>query len=282
MTFSISRLYALFRLYFALSIALIISKLMQVLFTLWSYRKKIIVENLRRVFPARSQKRIRLLVKSYYHHMSDLCAEAVLIPLAGRSNIPNFITYKNLDLLDKLHRDNKNIILLCSHYGNWEYLSTLPLFSGYEIFAPYSAIKQGWLNNFIYRIRSSYGVRLIEKKAYYKFALSQKSTKPVIHVIIADQRPLPQVKLQVSFFNQQLYAQQGAERLSQKKDFVTLYLDVNRKQRFSYSYEFKEIQPDSIRHGGITQAYFSLLEKTILRAPGYWLWSHRRWAAPVI
>lgn len=278
MTFSISRLPVLLRLYFALAIALVISKLMQILFTFWSYRKKIIVENLGRVFPAENRQHIRSIVKSYYQHMSDLCAEAILIPLAGRSNIPEFITYKNLDLLDQLHEDNKNIILLCSHYGNWEYLSTLPLFSGYEIFAPYSAIKQSWLNNFIYRLRSSYGVNLIEKKSYYKFALSQQSAKPVIHVIIADQRPVAPVKLEVSFFNQQLYAQQGAERLSQKKDFVTLYLDVNREHRFSYSYEFKVIQPD----GGITQAYFSLLEKTILRAPGYWLWSHRRWAIAAI
>ena len=27
----------------------------------------------------------------------------------------------------------------------------------------------------------------------------------------------------------------------------------------------------------ITNAYFSMLQETICRAPAYWLWSHNRW-----
>ncbi|HLC82415.1 MAG TPA: lipid A biosynthesis acyltransferase, partial [Bacteroidia bacterium] len=58
-----------------------------------------------------------------------------------------------------------------------------------------------------------------------------------------------------------------------------LYGRINKEKRGHYSFEFFETfdQPKETREGEITELVTKLLEKDIIAAPQFWLWSHKRW-----
>ena len=57
-----------------------------------------------------------------------------------------------------------------------------------------------------------------------------------------------------------------------------LYLDVEKTGRGYYHVTIKEIKPKDMEEDTpYTRRYMEMLEETIRRRPGLWLWSHRRW-----
>ena len=71
----------------------------------------------------------------------------------------------------------------------------------------------------------------------------------------------------------------GIERIAQKLDCTLAYADVIKIKRGYYKIVYSEITqtPKEYKEFEITEIYTRLMEKTILRAPEYWLWTHKRW-----
>ena len=71
----------------------------------------------------------------------------------------------------------------------------------------------------------------------------------------------------------------GIERIAQKLDCTLVYADVIKLKRGYYKIVYKEITqtPKEYKEFEITEIYTRLMEKTILRAPEFWLWTHKRW-----
>ena len=71
----------------------------------------------------------------------------------------------------------------------------------------------------------------------------------------------------------------GTERIARKMNHAVLYVDIQRVRRGYYEAEFKCItrEPQKLKEFELTDIYFEMLEKSIRRAPEFWLWSHDRW-----
>ncbi len=67
--------------------------------------------------------------------------------------------------------------------------------------------------------------------------------------------------------------------LAKKTNQAVVYIDLVWKKRGYYELTFRKIsdKPGQTEDYGITEEYFRALEKTIVRRPELWLWSHRRW-----
>ena len=129
------------------------------------------------------------------------------------------------------------------------------------------------------RLRSRFGVRLVKKSEWYRTVLKENYERPRIYVMIADQRPVPPYKNYVGFLGQKTFVQAGCERIGQKLNCAIVYADVEKTERHQYKFKFTLIRADinEMRSGEVLEAYYQALEKTILRNPSYWLWSHDRW-----
>ena len=63
----------------------------------------------------------------------------------------------------------------------------------------------------------------------------------------------------------------GVERLSIKTNANVFYAEMKKIKKGFYNIELHEI------NNNITENYVKKLEKTVLKAPEDWLWSHNRW-----
>ncbi len=248
------------------------------------YRKTVIRKNLASSFPSKSSGEIRTLMSAYYRHMSDLLLEPFLFYLAPERLRKRLAKYINPEVLELLHADQRPVIVFASHYGNWEYLINLPQVTDYPVYTAYSPIKNGLIDKMMIRLRSFLGVKLIPKKGFYRQALSllRQTTSPNLLVVIADQRPAPgSDKFHVSFLDQDTAVQTGGERMAASSQAAVVYVESQKMSRFSYEFTFRLMEhPDRSTPLSITKSYYRFLEKSIDRAPSYWLWSHNRWKIP--
>jgi KDO2-lipid IV(A) lauroyltransferase len=245
------------------------------------YRRAVISKNLTASFPMKSAREIRKLIRAYYKHMSDLLIEPFLFYLAPASLRARLASYTNPEVLERLYRDGKQVIVFASHYGNWEYLINLPQVTAYPVYTAYSPIKNGAMDRLMISLRSFLGVHLMPKKAFYRQALSllRQHSDPKLLVVIADQRPAPgNDKFRIPFLHQQTAVQIGGERIAASSDATVVYVQSRKRAQFRYDFTFTEMKSaDRDTSMSITKAYYQFLEKSISLAPGHWLWSHNRW-----
>ncbi|KQS28370.1 hypothetical protein ASG33_16230 [Dyadobacter sp. Leaf189] len=246
---------------------------------IWHYRREVVFDNLTASFPELDADQIKQTARSYFKHLADLIVEPFLIRNLTKGQLRALTEFENLRLIKKLLDEQKSIVLVASHVGNWEYLHLLPAFTGCEVFAAYSPVANKFVNKALMQMRGRFGVQLIAKRDWYRFVMRRRDKQPAIFVTIADQRPETPSGHNMHFMNQKTYFQPGAARLAANLNCALVYLDVVQQARHAYSFRFDLITSDAGRQDEsyLMQCYARGLETTIQRKPELWLWSHKRW-----
>lgn len=244
------------------------------------YRYGVIRKNLQRAFPEKAERERQRLMDHYYAHVADLFVEPFLFYLAPASVRKRLMTVEGFEVFNELYAHKKNVVILTSHYGNWEYLIDLPTRTDYCVTSGYSPVKSKWLNDFLIRIRSRFGANLIPKQQFYRGSLNLLRTKGRLNmiVVIGDQRPAPgSRKYSLPFFGMETDVQIGAERIARTADAAVVMLESVKIGRFKYRYHTELLDVKANDPLAITTLYFAKLEKAIRHSPVEWLWSHDRW-----
>ncbi len=250
-----------------------------VLFKLWPYRRHMVLLNMARCFPTRSEKEIRQMVTAYFRHLADLIVEPFMIGGMAPGSLGKLVNFENTALIERLLQEHKQIVVMASHYGSWEYLLSLPLQTDSQVLAAYSPVSNKWLNSWLLKLRGRFGAVLIPKSEWYRRTLGWNTDSSAIFVTIADQRPPESGKYYLNFMNRKTFVQSGAARIAVQRDCAVVYVDVTKRNRNSYDFRFRLITSKARELGeaGIMEHYYKALENTIERQPELWLWSHNRW-----
>ncbi|MCE7043201.1 lysophospholipid acyltransferase family protein [Dyadobacter sp. CY312] len=245
----------------------------------YPYRKEVILKNLKIAFPGLSAVRYNELLNAYYRHMADLLTEPFLIGFCKKRDLNRLVRYENAALVKGILDSGKDVVLMASHYGNWEYMLSMPMVLNGKVLTAFSTVSNSWLNNRLKKMRGKYGMGMIPKQDWYRASLKCDSSEPTVFIAVADQRPVGVSKETVHFFDQKTYIQCGAARLAKQRNAVMVYLDVKKQGRNVYSYRFvqQSALPGTTDVNSMMMEYYSHLEKTIARQPELWLWSHNRW-----
>ena len=97
---------------------------------------------------------------------------------------------------------------------------------------------------------------------------------------IADQSPKwENIHLWLPFMNHDTAVFTGAERITRKMQDAVVYVDLERPRRGLYVCTLHLItdRPQDLPPNELTRLSFQWLEKSIRRAPQYYLWTHNRW-----
>lgn len=251
-------------------------------YRIFKYRYAVVIDNLSKSFPGKSQKEIESHAREFYRHLGDLVVEPLLFIVVDDVTRKKLANYTNIELLKKFYGRGDNLVTLSSHCGNWEYLINLPKIQDFKTYTAYTPLSNKTMDRYILKLRSKYGVRLLPKKYFFRGALSvlKQRDEPSMVVVIADQRPAPgSAKHFVDFLGQPTQVQIGAERLANASGATVLYLACIKKARFHYDYTFHIVteDADSSLPMEVTNTYYRLLQENILKSPSCWLWSHKRW-----
>ena len=58
-------------------------------------------------------------------------------------------TYSNLEIIDKLREEKRDIIAVLGHYNNWEWPTLLPYYLKYKTIIIYKPLQNKYFNRFI-------------------------------------------------------------------------------------------------------------------------------------
>ncbi len=253
-----------------------------ILYYLMGYRKKIVWENLKNSFPEKTDAEIFVLRKKFYHYLCDLFIESFkTLTIREKTMLKHCAIKKSAgELLDQLYAENRNIILVMGHFGNWEWAgNTFSLTRKHQLYVIYHPLKNKYYNKLIIDMRLRFGTKLIKMQDTMRDMLALREGPRSATAFISDQTPHPDRAHWMNFLNQDTPVFTGTEKFSKKLNYPVVYVSVKRLKRGYYEIDcellFKE--PKGIPENEITERHTKRLEEDIRALPFTWLWSHRRW-----
>lgn len=246
------------------------------------YRRNVIRMNLRNSFPEKSEEELREIEKDFYHQFCDNIVETVKLLHMSDRQVDKRIEVIGGDIVDRHCAEGRSIILYLGHYANWEWVPAIVRhFNGPDFCAQiYKPLRNKAFDRLMLKVRSRFNPVSVEQHKAVRTLLKWRNEgKKTITGFIADNRSNVSISHhRMTFLNQTTPFNPGGEEIGKKVGAAILYLDVEKLKRGHYRFTIKEMTPtDMTVDSPYTRLYMEMLEQTIRRRPGLWLWSHRRW-----
>jgi len=191
------------------------------------------------------------------------------------------VVFKNLDQIHKHYTEDKDVIAVLGHYGNWEWITSFSLHIEALACDVYHRLKNPHFDRHMLILRSKWGNANFEMKSSVReiVKLRQKNQRFVLG-LIADQSP-SKAKIQYCrpFLNQNTPVILGPEKMAKLTDSPVVFFHMNKIKRGHYEVNIIPISETAKNTAQyeITDKHIDTLEKVIKERPELWLWSHKRW-----
>lgn len=245
------------------------------------YRKKVVKENLALVFPEKTQKERDLIAKNFFKHLSDLIVETIKSFTISEREIRKRFVVTNAHILDPYYDNNRSILLMAGHYGNWEWSGILNKLMHHQAHAVYKPMESQQFDALVKKTREHFGATIVSNKKIVSVLFRKhKMGEKTLTYILSDQTPkLDSFKYHDTFLGIDVPMFTGTEELAKRLDFAVLYLKVEKVKRGKYQATLIPLadSPKEYPDFQITRMFFDALEEQIREKPEYYLWSHKRW-----
>jgi KDO2-lipid IV(A) lauroyltransferase len=248
------------------------------------YRRRVVRNNLKNSFPDKTEKELRKLERRFYHHFADYIVETIKLAHISQKELLRRANIRNPELIyDLLDKGHTCFIMMMGHYGNWEWFSgATARFEGratiYQVYRPLN--NKAFDRLFIY-LRTRFHSFGIKKNDTIRDIIRLKQDKThALLPFLADQTPSKaNLHYWTTFLNRESAILTGSERIAKKLNLPVIFADVTKVKRGYYAVDLKLItdQAKETEDFQITEQYTRMMEKTILRDPAFWLWTHKRW-----
>lgn len=246
----------------------------------FKYRLDVIRKNIAYAFPNKSEEEYKGIVQKAYINLADIMLESFKGFTTDPKKIMKQYEMVKPDFIDRWYREQKNVVLLAGHLGNWEWATyVFPLSYPYKIIGLVKSIKNKYVDRYSNGKRTSTGSMVIRLEESRR-KLLDKNLMPYVVVYVADQHPTDTKNgIEVEFFGKKTLCLHGAEKFAKRNDTPVIYLSSERISRGHYRLVPTIIteNPREESPHYITQKFMSLLEENIIKHPEMWLWSHKRW-----
>ena len=245
-------------------------------------RKKTTIENLTIAFPEFSKKKIEEIAFGSYRSFAITLVEILYMPNLTKVQAEKFISSDNNDIVLERFKENRGVILISAHFGNWE---AMAISIGLQLNIPLGAVVKSqrnqlvseWLNN----LRSKWGNKIIPlgisiRKVY------QTIKENNIVAMVSDQRG-PADGIRVNLFGKKASVYAGTAALALKSKCPVFFCVAVRQKDYTYKTHFYEVSFDNLPENEdekiieISQRHTDLLEQQVRAHPEQWLWMHKRW-----
>jgi len=245
------------------------------------YRKKLVFKNLTLSFPEKSQKEIQTIAKNSYRHFCDNFIESMAAIHLNLEEHKKRYKLLNIEVLNEFYTSGKDILLISAHYGNWEWFSTIPLFTHYNVLGIYKPLHNEYFDRMFCKLRSKYGAIPVTTDKTFRTIIDYQQKKiPIMPYFLADQRPRwKEIQHWIRFLNQETSVILGPEKIARKLGMAVVFIKHLKVRRGYYESVFVPVtsDPRQTKPYEITEKYFQHLESVIRESPAEYLWTHNRW-----
>jgi KDO2-lipid IV(A) lauroyltransferase len=246
------------------------------------YRHKVIWNNLKTSFPEKTDQELKEIQRGFYHYFCDYLVETIKLMTMSQDELRKRMTFTGMEEFNKALSEGQSLGVYLGHLGNWEWITAMPLWAPDALCCQlYHPLENEYFDRLFKYVRERQGALCIPmQESLRKIIQFRREGKPLVVGYISDQVPLWwNIHHWLDFLHHDTPVLTGAERIVKHTGQAFVYGDVTRVRRGYYNCEMKVIRRDTkdIPDYELTDIYFHELEKTILRQPEIYLWSHNRW-----
>ncbi len=253
-----------------------------VVVTVFKYRKKVVYNNLKLVFPEKTESEIKRIQKEFYKHMIDMFLEMIKTMNLSKKEVKKRYDVQNIDIIKNITKE-KSVLIVCSHFANWEWNVSINNYINAETkgYAIYQRVSNKYFNDFIKNMRARWNTELILQQHTMKAIIqNERDNIKGVYGMVSDQSPqISRAKCWEEFMGIKVPIFNGAEVLAKKLDIAVVFLKVSKVKRGYYKAEFYPITTDAkhTEKNEITKSFLKHAETQIREKPEHYLWTHRRW-----
>ena len=240
--------------------------------------EKIINSNIKKALPDINFKNLKKIKRLMWNNYGRTFAEYMFIKEFRNGKISKNIEIDGQEILEKIKKENSQVIFISGHFSNFELMAMHLEKSGINLCAIYRPLNNIFLNGIMERIRKQYICKKQIKKGIVSLrqliALKKNNFSTAIMI---DQRVSEGILS--NFFNHKALTTTIPAQLVKKFNIpiVPVYIErignINFKICISKPIYFDE----DTTTDKITDELNRILEKMILNKPENWIWSHNRW-----
>ena len=245
-------------------------------------RKKTVLENLHNAFPNYDEKKLKSIAFGSYKSFAIALAEILYIPAMSKEDIKKQVDCNNVELIREKYEENKGVILLSAHFGNWEFMATS---LAAQLNIPISVVikpqRNPYVTNWMNKARTKWNNEIVPLGISIRQTYQTIKDKKIV-AMVADQRG-PEESIKINFFGRNLTVLTGPAALSLKTGAPILYGISVRQDDYSYKSVMTEISNENLPESNeekikeLSQRHMAYLEGYIRKYPEQWLWMHKRW-----
>jgi KDO2-lipid IV(A) lauroyltransferase len=244
-------------------------------------RKKVMLKNLEYAFPENNKKENNKIAIASLNNLGMNVIQCL--------NNYNNQTLKDLNInveqeyiITDAIKNNKKIIFVTAHFGNWELLTSLIALKYTKMLAIYKSLKHKLFDKYLLISRENSGLVMKEKHGGIKPLIKSLKDGNSIGLLI-DQGTTLEGGVEVSFFDKPTYFISSASQLSRMTGAVIIPIFIYTDNYIDYTLKvYPEIECEKTKDKikdikECTQKQANVFEKAIRLAPNLWFWSHKRW-----
>jgi len=269
----------LFPLHIGLYIGFILGRL--VYYMVAKERSKTIA-NLKLAFgKEKSEAEIRRIARQVFENLGKNLIELINFPKINKSNIDKLIENKGLHKIDKALAGKKGLIILPSHFGNWELLGAYLTTKGYRGPVIARRVRFDKFDRLLNKLRAGKNVEVIYRDESPKKILKVLKKGGMIGVL-ADQDVDSVEGVFVDFFGELARTPTApvALALATGAPILPCFLIREGNRRKCVIEDPIKLDITGNRGRDIlvnTEKWSKVLESYIRKYPSQWVWMHRRW-----
>ena len=245
-------------------------------------RKSVVDKNLEIAFgDSLSLDERQILCKKTFKSIGAVMFEVLLMRFISKDRIGDFIQLEGVELLKEALSENKGVIMVGSHFGNWELLSAAISTFGAPIHGYAGMQKNPLFDEDLNQIRQKFGTVTISKSKTATLEMMKSLKEGKVLGIVGDLN-VPNRNLFIPFFGKPAAIGTGFSTFAAKRKTPILFIYNTRQAPLKYKGCIKRIyfestgtlEQDII---AITELYIKELEKIIKQYPDHYFWVNRRW-----
>jgi KDO2-lipid IV(A) lauroyltransferase len=262
-----------------LKLASIISSNIFILFGPIFRSNKIVFSNLKIAFPDIDENQKKQILKKMWFNYGKIFAEYMFIKdFRHNEKYSAKISIENKDIIEKIIKDNEQVIFISGHFNNFELMAMQIEKLGIKLTALYRPLNNPYLNPIMEKIRKKYICKKQVKKGISgtkDLLLDFKDGSSI--ALMIDQRVSQGIRS--NLFNKEALTTTIPAQFIKKFKIRIVPVHVERQRDNDFKIKFFEpvnfSNEESIET--ITFKLNKILEEMIIKSPEQWIWTHNRW-----
>ncbi len=228
-----------------------------------------------------TEKRKQEIIKNSYKNLVYNLYEFIENPSLNLEQLEQKITVENEQVILNAIKDDRKVILVSAHYGNWEYITSYISLKYKPTTMVGRDMNNKYFNEDMENNRNKHNSEMLSKAKSAKGLIKALKNGRMIG-LATDQHIDPKKGVIIDFLGQKASQVDSSARLAIKFDAVIIpvFFVLNDFRNYTIKFhdkiEAKEFEGEN-QIQNIIQKEADAMSKQILDKPDLWFWQHRRY-----